>query len=119
MSILQFLHIFQDGQSATIEFHSVAALLRDTKESQELSSFPGPLRPELTHKNDVIKFCEKKISGVGSRRDIADKESYVLLWEMMVLLLRQKGQVSEILECMHCLSCYTETIIFLLDLMEA
>ena len=28
-----------------------------------------------------------------SRRDIADKESYVLLWEMLVLLLRQKGQV--------------------------
>ena len=83
----------QDGQSATIEFHSVEALLRDTQESQELSSFPGPLRPELTHKNDVIKFCERKIVGVGGRSDITDKESYVLLWELMILLLRQKGQV--------------------------
>ena len=41
----------------------------------------------------MIKFCERKIAGVQARRDIADKESYVLLWEMLVLLLRQKGQV--------------------------
>ena len=41
----------------------------------------------------MIKFCERKISSVAGRRDIADKESYVLLWEMLVLLLRQKGQV--------------------------
>ena len=83
----------QDGQTATIELHSLATLLRDTRESQELAAFPGPLKPGETHKNDVIKFCERKIAGAGQRRDIADTESYVLLWEMMVLLLRQKGQV--------------------------
>ena len=83
----------QDGQTATIEVHSLSALLKDSRESQELVSFPGPLKPGETHKNDVIKFCEQKIAGVHARRDIADKESYVLLWEMLVLLLRQKGQV--------------------------
>ena len=83
----------RDGQTATVELHNIASLMRDTRDSQELASFPGPLRPGETHKNDVIKFCEKKISSVASRHDIADKESYVLLWEMLVLLLRQKGQV--------------------------
>ena len=47
----------------------------------------------------MIKFCERKIaaavSGSGGRggRHLADTESYVLLWQMLVLLLRQKGQV--------------------------
>ena len=60
---------------------------------RELSAFPGPLKPGVTHKNDVIKFCERKISASRGRADIADKESYVLLWEMLILMLRQKGQV--------------------------
>merc|ERR1719228_1938939 len=83
----------QEGQTATVELHSMAALLRDTKESQELSMFPGPLKPGVTHKNDVIKFCERKIAASKSRADLRDRESYVLLWEMLILLLRQKGQV--------------------------
>ena len=66
----------QEGQTATVELHSLAALLRDTRDSQELAA-----------------FCEKKIAAAGHRRDIADTESYVLLREMLVLLLRQKGQV--------------------------
>ena len=83
----------QEGQTASVEIHSIEALLRNTLHSQELVAFPGPLKPGVTHKNDVIKFCEKKIAAAEARRDIADKESYVLLWEMLVLLLRQKGQV--------------------------
>merc|ERR1719318_596936 len=83
----------QEGQTAQVEVHSLAAILRDTKESQELEMFPGPLKPGVTHKNDVIKFCERKIAACRGRRDMADKESYILLWDMLVLLLRQKGQV--------------------------
>jgi len=83
----------QEGQTATVEVHSMAAILRDTRESQELEMFPGPLKPGVTHKNDVIKFCERKIAACRGRRDMADKESYILLWDMLVLLLRQKGQV--------------------------
>jgi len=83
----------QEGQTATVELHSLAAILRDTKESEELEMFPGPLKPGVTHKNDVIKFCERKIAACRGRRDMADKESYILLWDMLVLLLRQKGQV--------------------------
>ena len=71
-------------QSLQIYFHTF---------SRELSAFPGPLKPGVTHKNDVIKFCERKISASRGRADIADRESYVLLWEMLILMLRQKGQV--------------------------
>ena len=79
------LFVYQDGQTATTEVHSISSLLR---ESQELSAFPGPLKPGETYKNNVIKFCERKIFSVAGRKDIADKET----WEMLVLLLRQKGQ---------------------------
>ena len=58
-----------------------------------MSAFPGPLKPGVTHKNDVIKFCERKITASRGRADIADRESYILLWEMLILMLRQKGQV--------------------------
>jgi hypothetical protein len=83
----------RDGQSAAVELHSLAALLAHTPEHLELAGFPGPLKPGVTHKNDVIKFCERKIAGSRGRADLADRDSYVLLWEMLVLLLRQKGQV--------------------------
>ena len=82
------LFVYQDGQTATIEVHRISSLLRDSRESQELSAFPGPLKPGETHKNNVIKFCERKIFSVAGRKDIADKET----WEILVLLLRQKGQ---------------------------
>jgi len=76
-----------------MDVHSLAAILRDTKESQEQEMFPG--QSGVTHKNDVSKFSERKIvaSRGWGRRYMADKESYVLLWDMLVLLLRQKGQV--------------------------
>ena len=45
--------------------------------------------PGLLH--NVMKFCERKIFGVAGKRDIADKMSYILFWEMLVLL--QKGHV--------------------------
>jgi hypothetical protein len=67
-----------------VEVHSLVAFLRDTIESQEMEMFPGPL------KNDVIKFCERKMAACRCKRD---KESYILLWGKWVLLLRQKGQV--------------------------
>ena len=82
----------QDGQTATVEMHSVSALMAHTRQHQQLVSFPGPLKPKETHKNDVIKFCERKMSESRDRR-MMDRDSYELLWNMLILLLRQKGQV--------------------------
>lgn len=81
-----------EGQTASVELHSVSALLSHTRDYHQLASFPGPLKPGETHKNDVIKFCERKIAD-GRERRMMDRESYELLWCMMILLLRQKGQV--------------------------
>ena len=65
----------------------MAAILSDTMERQEMEMFPGLL------KNNVIKFCERKMAACRGKRDLANKESYILLWDILVLLLRQKGQV--------------------------
>jgi len=86
-------HSPRDGQSATVELHSVAALMQHTQDYRQLTMFPGPLKPKETHKNDVIKFCERKISDVSTARRMVDKDSYELIWRMLILLLRQKGQV--------------------------
>ena len=77
--------VFQDGQTATVEVHSISSLLQDSRKNHELSVFPGPLKPGETHKNS-------KISSVAGRRDITDKESYVLLWKILVL---QQGQLED------------------------
>lgn len=45
----------------------------------------------LTHKNDVIEFCNQKIKLLRQKDDIVDRDSYILLWELMILLLRQNG----------------------------
>ena len=101
----------QYGQSATIELHSVSDLLHNQsaggKERKfaklyfyfifivniaEYAAYPGPLVVGETHKNDVIKFCERKIVLARDTEEMADRDSYILLWEMLILLLRQKGQ---------------------------
>ena len=43
----------QQGQRATVEVHSLAAILRNTKESQELEMFTGPLKPGVTYKRKM------------------------------------------------------------------
>ena len=77
----------------------MVAFLRDTIESQEMEMFPGPL------KNDVIKFCERKIAACTGRRDMADKESYILLWDMLVLL-GIRGRWRAVI----CMSCSERTV---------
>ena len=56
--------------------------------------FPGPLVPGQTHKGEVIQFCQSKIQHIRKHGDnIPDKESFVLLWEYLILLLRQKNTI--------------------------
>ena len=81
----------------------------------ELRDFPGPLVPGRTHKGEVIQFCQSKIAGLatagrsgasattvgGGNSTLGgsaawmtgDKDSYVLLWELLILLLRQKNTI--------------------------
>ncbi len=80
------------GQSATVELHSLQAVLES--QSEELRAFPGPLVPGRTHKGEVIQFCQSKVQAAQSgAADVVDRDSYVLMWELLILLLRQKNAV--------------------------
>ena len=81
-----------DGQSASVSMHSLQAMLSELPEAKEMAAFPGPLIPGKTHKGEVIQFCQAKIASSASK-DIVDVESYNLIWELLILLLRQKNAI--------------------------
>ena len=62
------MKVGQEGQTITVEVYRLAAMLRDTKENQELEMVPGPLNPGVTYKNNVIKLCERNIAACRGRR---------------------------------------------------
>ncbi|XP_071948178.1 uncharacterized protein [Antedon mediterranea] len=82
-----------EGGTATVEIHSIQAMLEHTADSQELRAFPGPLIRNETHKGDVISFASKKVKSCREDTSAIDKESATLLWDLMVLLCRQNGTV--------------------------
>merc|ERR1719510_1026277 len=86
-----------DGQSATVELHGLQSLMSLQPEFMDLSEFPGPLVPGRTHKGEVIQFCQNKIQNaklkLNPNSEIVDPQSYILLWELLILLLRQKSAI--------------------------
>ena len=81
----------QLGQSATVEMHVLQSVLRE--QNKDLENFPGPLVPGRTHKGEVIQFCQSKIQASKNNPEIVDKDSYKLIWELLILLLRQKNTI--------------------------
>ncbi|XP_075527906.1 uncharacterized protein LOC142560033 [Dermacentor variabilis] len=77
-----------------IELHSLTPLFQKEPCFRELEAFPGPLIRSETHKHTVIHFCKKKIASFAKIPDLPDRSSHILLWELLVLLLRQNGLVS-------------------------
>ncbi|KAG5880668.1 hypothetical protein JTB14_037567 [Gonioctena quinquepunctata] len=86
-------HYPMDGQNATVEICNLQSLLLNDQEYRELSEFPGPLVKGSTHKKTIIEYCENKIKDASYNRTIVDVESYVLMWELLILLIRQNGMV--------------------------
>ncbi|XP_052828861.1 protein transport protein Sec16A isoform X6 [Octopus bimaculoides] len=82
-----------DGQPATVEIMSVENVLADQKEAEELHSFPGPLIRGETHKNDVLLFCQSKVKEYGENIRMTDRESAILLWKFLELLIKQNGTI--------------------------
>ena len=83
----------KDGSTATLEFHSLKSIMSRQPGCKELKVFPGPLVPGKTDKLDVIRFCQNKIEYLNkSGNRTADKESQILMWDLMILLLRQKNR---------------------------
>ena len=84
----------KDGQTATLEMHSIKAIMSRQPGFKELHAFPGPLVPGATHKGEVIQFCQNKIKEIQKSAKIAsDKDSQILMWDLMILLLRQKNTI--------------------------
>ncbi|KAM4642733.1 protein transport protein Sec16B [Discoglossus pictus] len=82
-----------EGQPALVEIHSMEVLLHDTKEQEEMRSFPGPVQREDLHKVDIMNFCQQNVSqclrsqGPQSRDD-------ALLWQMLLQMCRQNGCIA-------------------------
>jgi hypothetical protein len=70
--------------------------------------YPGPLARGATHKKTIIEFCEDQLKVESTNSMIhtlwhsldphvrqANKASYVLLWNYLILLLRQNGNFTE------------------------
>lgn len=83
-------HYPLDGQSAAVEFGSLHAVLASNEEYNELANFPGPLIRGVTHKKTIIEYCESKIKQANSH-SFKDCQSYILMWELLILLIRQNG----------------------------
>lgn len=76
---------------------------------KQFLSFPGPLIRGITHKKTVIEYCEEQIrlgpssiyfnksrgNSVSSLYSASagnvNKASFTLLWDLLILLLRQNG----------------------------
>lgn len=80
-----------DGQNAVVELCDLQTFLENDPDYIELSSFPGPLIKGVTHKKQIIEYCYSKIKGATFNREIVDIESYVLMWELLILLIQQNG----------------------------
>ncbi|KAJ7398902.1 protein transport protein Sec16B [Pitangus sulphuratus] len=90
--VLACPHHPAEGQLAHVELHSLEAILRGTKELEELQAFPGPLAREDLHKVDVMTFCQQKIA-TGCDPSTQRGRDSALLWKLLVLLCRQNGSM--------------------------
>lgn len=52
----------------------------------------------VTHKKTIIEYCEAKIKKAEYIEDVDDPASYILLYELMVMLIRQNGVLSRFLD---------------------
>ncbi|XP_042340051.1 protein transport protein Sec16B, partial [Plectropomus leopardus] len=76
-----------------VEIHSLEVILGETKEQQEMRNFPGPLTREDLHKVDAIEFAHQRAAACMRDDELHDRRSAALLWNLLILLCRQNGQI--------------------------
>ncbi|XP_042273589.1 protein transport protein Sec16B [Thunnus maccoyii] len=76
-----------------LEIHSLEVILSETQEQQEMRNFPGPLTREDLHKVDAIEFAHQRAGACMRDDKLHDKNSAALLWNLLILLCRQNGQI--------------------------
>jgi len=45
----------------------------------------------VTHKKTIIEYCENKIKKAVVNEEMIDRASYILLYELMIMLIQQNG----------------------------
>ncbi|XP_041861766.1 protein transport protein Sec16B [Melanotaenia boesemani] len=76
-----------------LEIHSMEVILSENQEQQEMRNFPGPLARKDLHKVDVIEFAQRKAGACMTDESLQEKSSAALLWNLLILLCRQNGQI--------------------------
>ncbi|XP_034530521.1 protein transport protein Sec16B [Notolabrus celidotus] len=76
-----------------LEIHSMEVILSETKEQTEMRNFPGPLTREDLHKVDAIEFAHQRAGDCMRDDKLHDQKSAALLWNLLILLCRQNGQI--------------------------
>ncbi|XP_058802718.1 uncharacterized protein LOC131670805 isoform X2 [Phymastichus coffea] len=82
-----------DGERARIDLLKIDELFHQDSTFRELRSYPGPLIKGVTHKKTIIEYCENKIKKAPLNEEIFEVSSYVLLYELMIMLIQQNGNV--------------------------
>ncbi|XP_063973420.1 uncharacterized protein LOC135160622 isoform X2 [Diachasmimorpha longicaudata] len=82
-----------DGERAKVDILNIDSLLLHDPIVRELRSYPGPLIKGVTHKKTIIEYCEAKIKATTANDRPMNRSSYVLLYELMIMLIQQNGNV--------------------------
>ncbi|XP_011687970.1 PREDICTED: uncharacterized protein LOC105450057 isoform X2 [Wasmannia auropunctata] len=82
-----------DGERAKVDIFRVENLLLHDPIARDLRLYPGPLINGVTHKKTIIEYCENKIKKAVVNEEMIDRASYILLYELMIMLIQQNGNV--------------------------
>ncbi|XP_011312055.1 uncharacterized protein Sec16 [Fopius arisanus] len=82
-----------EGERAKVDIVSIDGVLLHDPIVRELRSYPGPLIKGVTHKKTIIEYCESKINKAAANDKVIDRASYVLLYQLMIMLIQQNGNV--------------------------
>ncbi|CAL4060133.1 unnamed protein product, partial [Meganyctiphanes norvegica] len=87
----------RDGEKANVQIRNIQKTLLQNPECgkniKKMQEFPGPLTIDETHKEVVVKYCERRIAEASADCQLSDKSSVILMWEYLVLLVRQNGRL--------------------------
>lgn len=87
----------RDGEKANVQIRSIQKTLLSNPEMsnviKKMQEFPGPLTIAETHKEVVLKYCERRIAEASVDFQLSDKASVILMWEYLALLVRQNGRL--------------------------
>ncbi|XP_042856489.1 protein transport protein Sec16A-like isoform X4 [Penaeus japonicus] len=87
----------REGEKAVVQLRDVQKMLcldPSIKETiQQMKNYPGPLTLADTHKEVVVRYCDKQVAEAANNPSLNDRESVVLIWEYLALLVKQNGKL--------------------------